>query len=190
VQVSAAAPLPPGFKLLGTLRAPDETWSLAAVTIDSRCVTVAVGDVIADTEIIGIEHHALIVRRAGRLERWETRASAQASSVGVPTVSKAQFDEAMRNPTPLLDQVRVGPVLFGGRLTGFRAQFVKEGSLISSLGLRTGDVLRSVNGTPLDSPERMLELYTQLRQPGATRRFEVGLERNGQTLTQSVELAP
>jgi len=75
----------------------------------------------------------------------------------------------------------------GGRLSGFRATFVKEGSIVSSLGLKTGDVLKSVNGVTLDRPDQLLQLYSTLQ---STRRFDVELERDGARITKSVELDP
>ena len=63
-----------------------------------------------------------------------------------------------------------------GRLSGFRARWVKEGSLVESLGLKSGDLITKVNGLPLDSLERVGSLFQVLV---TRRRFEVELERAG-----------
>ena len=76
------------------------------------------------------------------------------------------------------------PAFTAGRLIGFRAHWVKEGSLLANLGLKSGDVLMKVNGISLDSRDAM-SLFQQLQ---TTRRFAVELERNGQRLVETLEL--
>jgi type II secretory pathway component PulC len=49
---------------------------------------------------------------------------------------------------------------------GFQMKKVMPDSLYSKLGLRAGDVLRSVNGAPIDSPEQLTALYRQLSEGG------------------------
>jgi len=49
---------------------------------------------------------------------------------------------------------------------GFQMKKVTPDSLYSRLGLRAGDVLRSVNGAPIDSPEQLMVLYRQLSEGG------------------------
>jgi len=49
---------------------------------------------------------------------------------------------------------------------GFQMKKVMPDSLYSRLGLRAGDVLRSVNGAPVDSPEQLMVLYRQLNEGG------------------------
>ncbi len=45
----------------------------------------------------------------------------------------------------------------------FQLEHAKPGSFYSRLGLRPGDVLRTVNGNPVDSTGRVTEFYQQLR---------------------------
>ena len=59
---------------------------------------------------------------------------------------------------------------------GFQLMKVMPDSLYARIGLRTGDVLRSVNGQPIDSPEQLMLLYRQLSEGG---RGNVELLREG-----------
>jgi len=45
---------------------------------------------------------------------------------------------------------------------GFQLKKVMPDSLYARMGLRTGDVLRGMNGRPIDSPEQLTLLYQQL----------------------------
>jgi len=49
---------------------------------------------------------------------------------------------------------------------GFQLKKVMPGSLYARIGLRTGDVLRGVNGRPIHSPEQLVLLYQQLNEGG------------------------
>jgi len=178
-------PLP--FRLLGTLRSKDGAWSLAALECGSKSTTVSIGDVVLGVEIVTIDQQELTVRREGRLERVGRAAPTTSRPTAVPRVTRKQLDDTMRDPRQVLREVQLLPAMEGGRQAGFRANFVKEGSVVSALGLKTGDVLRSVNGISLDNPERLLGLYSSLQR---ARRFDVELERDGARITKSVELDP
>ncbi len=50
----------------------------------------------------------------------------------------------------------------GGRIEGFRVTYVKRGSPFSKLGLRRGDILKSVNGEALTSYKAVFDIYKQV----------------------------
>lgn len=64
----------------------------------------------------------------------------------------------------------------GVTLSGIRA-----GSLLSKLGLRNGDTLRTLNGFDLSSPDAALSAYTKLR---SAHLLSLSLLRQGNALTQ------
>ncbi len=168
-------PLP--LRLLGTLSGEN---ALAAIATNTRTITVGVGDIVLGVEIVSIEQATVIVRRDSRLERLSFGVSAP-----TPRLTRALIREAMLNPTTLMQDVRMRPSFLDGRWNGLQALHVADGSVVASLGLKQGDLLRAVNGVPLDNLERVMSLYQQL---STTRRFEVELERNGQRLVQSISL--
>jgi len=94
-------------------------------------------------------------------------------------------DEARGNVGDLLKQARAVPVMESGQTTGFRIMMVKPRSLIAELGLRRGDVLKNVNGLALDSPEKALQVFAQLRQ---AKQIKIGLERKGKPMTFQYEI--
>lgn len=178
------SPLP--WRLLGTLRGRDV--SFAAVECSAKSVTLSVGDVRDGVEVIAIEQQVLIVKRNGRLEEvsWKLGVpSAPVTGSVARALSRQVVDRLLSNPTELFGQVQLLPAFVSGKLTGFKTRWVKEGSLVASLGLKTGDVILGVNGSPLDNMERLGSLFQVLT---TTRRFDVELERNGQRIVESVEL--
>lgn len=73
--------------------------------------------------------------------------------------------------------MRAVPNYRKGRMEGYRLASVKAGSLGRSLGLRSGDVIRSVNGRTINSPNVMMELYQSLQ---SASQLELEVERRGQ----------
>lgn len=176
------------WRLLGTLRARDGA-SMAAVECSMKTVTLQVGDVRDGVEVISIEQQTVTVRRQGRLEVVGARPGAALPSSQPPTgrtVSRQLVDQVLANPEQLYRDVRLMPAMVDGRMTGFRAHWVKDGSLISTLGLKAGDTITKVNGLPLDNLQRVISLMQVLTTTG---RFEVELERNGQRVVESVQVA-
>ncbi len=180
-----AVPSPLPWRLLGTLRSR-EGLSFAAVECGTRSVTLQVGDVREGVEVVAIEQQLLIVARLGRLERIGSRPGVGGAALSpARSVSRAIVERMLANPQELMQQAQLLPAMVGGRLSGFRARWVKEGSLAAGLGLQAGDVITRVNGTTLDSLERVFGLMPLL---GTTRRFEIEVLRNGQSVIEAVEL--
>ena len=171
------------FRLLGTLRGAQPLVALAAA---SRVVTATIGDVISGVEIVTIERLEITVRRDGRLERLRFGSTLDPSPAAAPTtLTRALVNQHLADPSSLMQQVRLVPSFRDGRWSGFKTLSVQPGSLIEKLGLRRGDVIKAVNGLPLDQPERLMTLLQHLQ---SGRRFEVELERDGQRVTQTLTL--
>ncbi len=82
----------------------------------------------------------------------------------------------------LAREVRIVPNCRDGLCHGFKLFSIKPGSLTYQLGLRSGDIVRRINGKNLDSPEKVLELYAQLKDAS---RIALLLEREGKALRHS-----
>ncbi len=63
-----------------------------------------------------------------------------------------------------------------GQANGFRIMDIQPGSIYERLGLKQGDVIKSVNGEKVDSPQKAMELYNALK---SSNNIRLGLERNG-----------
>ncbi|HPJ08440.1 MAG TPA: PDZ domain-containing protein, partial [Deltaproteobacteria bacterium] len=101
------------------------------------------------------------------------------------TAAAGGVPAAMRNMDQLIGNARVVPYYRGGQPYGFRVSDVVEGSQIHEYGMRTGDIIRSVNGVPIRTPQDALSAYQEL-QSSSTVQLEV--ERQGTTTSISVPL--
>lgn len=89
------------------------------------------------------------------------------------------------DPGLLGDVMRPQPVFADGKQRGYRIYPGRNRAAFSKLGLRAGDLVTAINGTPLDDPARGGEIFKTL---GSTPDARVSVIRNGrqQDLTLNV----
>jgi general secretion pathway protein C len=92
-----------------------------------------------------------------------------ATGVKAPSDWQQTVARLRQNPDELARRVQVVPVLDGGKLTGVRLSAGADAALISQIGLRPGDVVTSVNGTPVDSFARGQEIMSSLTHASSVR---------------------
>lgn len=101
------------------------------------------------------------------------------------SVSREELESAKTNMSQLMTQIRIAPNFTDGKPDGFKLLSIKRGSLFDRLGLRNGDVVRHVNGVPLDSPQKALELYAELE---SGQSVALGILRRGKEQILNYEL--
>jgi general secretion pathway protein C len=189
-------PLP--LKLLGTL---DDHAAAMADASTGQCRTLRIGDRWNDVELIGVGHGRVTVRRDGTLEEVAMGGVTSAAILPVASAalaisftprgaSLAMQRSELERQLPLLTQRamdggRIVPAFEGGKLSGFRLLSVRADSLYAELGLRSGDVLETVNGASLSSPAVAVGLVTSLRDQ---RQISVVVNRGGERLTWDLSL--
>ena len=94
-----------------------------------------------------------------------------------------QFAENLRriaetNPSAFAEIVRPQPVFANGVQRGYRVYPGRNRQQFAKLGLQPGDLVLSINGTPLDDPQRGMEIFNTI---GTSDRVTVTVERNGQS---------
>jgi len=127
-----------------------------------------------------------------------TRSSASAAAAQATAGSKiqqigenrwqipaAEAEAARSNINELLRQARVEPNIVNGETAGFVVRMIRPGSLFAMLGIQIGDVLREVNGVTLDTPEKALQIFQQLRE---AKQIQISLERGNQPQVFSYEI--
>lgn len=81
------------------------------------------------------------------------------------TVSRSDVKDQINNYQSLLSSARAMPYTDPrtGELTGFIIQQLKPGSLFQKLGIQQGDVIKGVNGEPINSINKALEVFGNLK---------------------------
>jgi len=100
-------------------------------------------------------------------------------------VDRKMLDEELKDLAKLQSEARVVPNYQNQKYDGFKLVGVRPGSLYRALGIRSGDIIKSVNGTTIDSPTKALELFEQLK---SSSDIKVDVERRGQPKTLSFNI--
>jgi len=102
------------------------------------------------------------------------------------TVPKTEVDSALENMSQLFTQIRAVPHFEGGESVGFRLFAIRRGSLFDKIGLKNGDILRSINGNPMNDPSKAMTLMQELRD-ATNLRVEATRNQQPVTLTYNIQ---
>ena len=143
-----------------------------------------IGDTIfEEAKLLSIKSDQVEIERDGKIEVLlldsapdsSDSASGTSGSQNDFVVDEAELDRALENLPLLLTQARAVPFFKEGRAVGLRLFAIKSGSLFEKIGLRNGDVLKSVNGNSLGDLSQAMQLFQKLKDE---RSISVVLERN------------
>jgi general secretion pathway protein C len=140
----------------------------------------------------GMKLHAVypdkvILDRNGQLEALllpkQSTAGLTINRGAPPPPANSRFTENLRriaenNPTAFAEVVRPQPVFANGVQRGYRVYPGRNRQQFAKLGLQPGDLVLAINGTPLDDPQRGMEIFNTM---GTSDRVSVTIERNGQS---------
>ncbi|MGD9158754.1 MAG: type II secretion system protein GspC [Desulfobacteraceae bacterium] len=89
------------------------------------------------------------------------------ASTSVPTrtipLQRDDVEEALSDLQNLLTQASIKPHFSDGEPDGLAITGVKVGSIFRKMGLRNGDIVKSVEGNEIRSPEDLISLYEDLQ---------------------------
>ncbi|HOW52581.1 MAG TPA: type II secretion system protein GspC [bacterium] len=98
-------------------------------------------------------------------------------------ISREDLNKATANLNSLATEARIVPDRQEG---GFKIFSIKPGGLYQKIGVQNGDIVKSINGIELSSPDKALEAYSRLRNAN---KLSLDIVRRGkrETLDYSVE---
>ena len=81
---------------------------------------------------------------------------------GLTVVDRTLLDHYSKNMDDIWKNIGIKEVKEGDKIKGFKVNFVKRGSDFSKLGLRRGDLIKSINGQDLNSYNAAFEIYKNI----------------------------
>jgi general secretion pathway protein C len=92
----------------------------------------------------------------------------------------ANIMEAIDAANEVLTRARIRPHFSGKRLIGIQVTDIHPGSIYERIGLRSGDIIKEINGHRVNSPRGIFQIYNEARQqPTVT----ISVDRGGQIVT-------
>jgi general secretion pathway protein C len=96
-------------------------------------------------------------------------------------IQRGTLESVLGNIGLLSRSARIVPEMRDGKAAGFRLYAVKPDGPFAKIGMQNGDVISSINGLELTSPEKALEVYAKLK---SASHLSLGLETNGKKVTK------
>jgi hypothetical protein len=121
---------------------------------------------------------------ASRTQAFEQDERAQSGESANIVLDGRTFRSLVESPDALSRSGRIVPMK---NKEGYKIYGVRRQSLLSQLGVRSGDVLKEINGVRLQSGQHAMALYGQLKQRNS---IEIEVERRGQRHRWTVTRGP
>jgi general secretion pathway protein C len=102
------------------------------------------------------------------------------------TLEKDVVQTAMNDLNSLMTQVRVRPYFKAGKPEGLIVSQIQPDSIFEKMGFLNGDIIASVNGKQMSTPEEAFQLYSSL-QSGAEVSIEVTRRGKKRTLNYQIQ---
>jgi general secretion pathway protein C len=187
--------------LAGTIATQDPKRGVAIISDGGAPSKVySVGERIGGASLHSVYLDHVILDRGGALEtlllpRQLPPSSRVASARRVPggdprTAAAVDNIRRMVQQDPsILDQVMRTVASYdnaAGKLRGFRAYPGRNRAIFSKLGLKAGDLVTAINGTPLDDPQRSQDVFNTIQ---TSDHVTVTVERGGQKQDITLNIA-
>ncbi|GEN10785.1 general secretion pathway protein C [Myxococcus fulvus] len=114
-------------------------------------------------------------------EDLEVKATGE-NTYSVRKNAKAEHDKTCTQS----GDARFVPSFKDGKAVGFKLFAVRPGSIYAKLGFQERDVVQSINGITLETPEKALEAYAQL---DTAKRVVVAIDRGGTVIRKTYDVA-
>ena len=185
--------------LTGVIAASDPRAGMAILGPSAQSAKVyEVGDSIpGGARLDAVLRQKVLLERNGQLrslalprQTLEGAAPLQASLPASPTASSrfvAHMRELVaRRPSIVADLLRPEPVFSGGKQLGYRVYPGNDPQAFAQLGLKPGDLVMAINGTPLNDPAQDQQIFGTL---GSSSEASVTVLRDGRARTLTLNLA-
>ncbi len=194
-----APPTSANLVLAGTIATQDPKHGLAIVSAGGPARVYTVGDSVGGATLYSVYLDHVILNRGGNLEALKlpqimlaggpTRAQ---STIGSNAQTTANLNSirrmVQRNPGILNEIIRAVPSYDNraGRLRGFRIYAGRNRTAFNGLGLKPGDLVTAINGTPLDDPQRGEAVFNTIE---TSDQATLSIDRNGQNIDLTLNIA-
>ena len=78
------------------------------------------------------------------------------------TLTRNELDTYVKNPNKIWKNIRIQELRRDGKLNGFRVNYVKKGSFFSHSGLKSGDIIKSIDGKEITTLADVMKYYSNV----------------------------
>ncbi len=178
--------------LVGTLASTNSERALAIIEAGNDAQVYSIGDTIqSQVTLDAVRAKEVIIINRGKREvlplpredestSGSRSAPRRSAARRAPSRSAAEPRQAAvsaeSGAKTLGDLIRPQPVFANGKQRGYRIYPGRQRDQFAALGLKAGDLVTEINGTPLDDPSRGKDIFSSL---ASSSQVSVTIERNG-----------
>jgi general secretion pathway protein C len=100
-------------------------------------------------------------------------------------LDRSKINHVLNNINRLMNQAKVRPYFKDGKPDGLLLTHIRRNSLFTDLGLKSGDIVKGVNGKRIRSVEDAMDFYNNLKNSSSV---QLEIERRGETKSISYEI--
>lgn len=170
------------LSLWGTVVGPtqEESWAVIEDKSTRQQALYKVGSNVQDAKITKIDKSSVDLLFQGRPQVLKMEDLKGSSSPGkrpaasstaarrpnlpLPQALARTAGPISRQASDLLRQIKFRPRNIGGELDGYIVYGIRPSSIFKKMGLRNGDVIREINGTPVAEQDNPSELFEEIMQ--------------------------
>ncbi|MFO1467170.1 MAG: type II secretion system protein GspC [Steroidobacteraceae bacterium] len=199
-----APPSSSNLTLTGTIATQDPKRGVAIISDGGPSKVYSIGDRVGGATVHSVYLDRVLLARDGNLESLMLPRQLEGGPAGPPpgppprsyaddghggfSVAENLRRRVQAEPGLLNEIMRTVPSYDNkaGKLRGFRAYPGRNRLIFSKLGLKPGDIVTGINGTPLDDPQRSQEVLNTL---SSSDRATITVERGGQKQDITLNIA-
>lgn len=121
----------------------------------------------------------------GAISQEELTKGIQQASETKFAVQRSLVDKVLANQAEIMRSARIVPHEQNGQVLGVKLYGIRRNSLLGMLGLQNGDLLRTINGYDMSSPDSALEAYSRLR---TASQLTLSVTRRGQAMSMEYQI--
>lgn len=183
------------FKLIGTVTGPPNiARALILKKGENQPGVFKLGKNLFGFIITGIESSKIYLKKNSEtftLNLYEKKefptpdkqAGNEGSSGGVvkKSISRAEMQQKVMNDIDnAMQGIQAGPHRVNGQIEGFKIIRIRPYNILYEYGIRSGDIIKRINGKKVDSTEKMFNMWQGMKNES---KMIIDVDRNGQIVT-------
>lgn len=129
------------------------------------------------------QYKLYLIEPTAASRRKSEQSSAQESVLH--QISSEEVKKVIANPADIWKSIGMQPHFTNGKQDGYKVSFVKKGTIFESLGLRTGDVIQSINNKEIMNNAQAFGAYQEFKDAKA---LKVTILRGKETMELEYEI--
>ncbi len=174
---------------------PSFARALIKIKNENTLQEYGIGEIVGGNKILKINFNSILVLRGNReveiavgddtskgveksVKTDDIESKPVSSKDQKITIKRSRVIQLTQNQTQLYEN-KFTPITKDGKILGIKMVFIPNNNFLFELGARSGDIIRRINGQPLDNMNKLMELWQNIQ---TLNQVTVEIERSGKII--------